>query len=236
MRTKLQIALDDMRLEDALQLVEKIQHSIDIVEVGTPFMMEYGMEAVRSFRKLFPDLEVLCDGKIMDAGGYEAELMYKAGADYVTVLAVTDDITIAEVVSAAGRYGKKVMVDMICVSDLKSRIERIEKLGADVIAVHTGVDQQAAGRTPLDDLREMRSCVKHTAIAVAGGINAASLNDYLIYQPEIVIVGSGITHAEDPVKEAKTLAEQIARGKNECQSVYRKNIRGAYRQSEICKR
>lgn len=210
MRTKLQIALDDMRLEDALQLVDKMQRSIDIVEVGTPFMMEYGMEAVRSFRKLFPDLEILCDGKIMDAGEYEAELMYKAGADYVTVLAVTDDRTISDVVSVAKRYGKKVMVDMICVSDAESRIERVEELGVDVIAVHTGVDQQAAGRTPLDDLREMHSCVKHTAIAVAGGINVTTLNDYLAYQPEIVIVGSGIAHAKDPIKEAKTLAEQIA--------------------------
>ena len=211
MKTKLQIALDDITL-NGLQLTDRIKNSIDIVEIGTPFVMEYGMEAVRAFRDRFPDLEILCDGKIMDAGGYEAEQMFKAGADYVTVLAVTDDLTIAEVVSAAKRYGKKVMADMICVSDLKSRIERLEELGVDVIAVHTGVDQQAAGRTPLDDLKEIRSCVKHAGIAVAGGINAATLQDYLAYRPEIVIVGSGITHAKDPVKEAKILAEQIAGG------------------------
>lgn len=212
MRAKLQIALDDIKLDDALQLVDKIQKSIDIVEIGTPFMMEYGLEAVRSFRKHFPELEILCDGKIMDAGGYEAELMYKAGADYATVLAATDDLTIADVVSTAKGYGKKVMADMICIPDLKSRIERVEELGVDVIAVHTGVDQQAAGRTPLDDLKEMRSCVKHTAIAVAGGINAGTLKDYLAYKPEIVIVGGGISHAQDPVKEAKILAELIAAG------------------------
>ena len=210
MSTKLQVALDDMKLEDALRLVEKIRRSIDIVEVGTPFMMEYGMEAVRSLRERFPDLEILCDGKIMDAGGFEAELMYRAGADYVTVLAVTDDLTIADAVAAAKKYGKKVVVDMICVPDLKSRIGRVEELGVDVIAVHTGVDQQAAGRTPLDDLREMRACVKHAAIAVAGGINSATLSDYLAYAPEIVIVGAGIAHAGDPAREAEALAEQIA--------------------------
>ena len=212
MGTKLQIALDDITLDAALRLTDRIKNSVDIVEIGTPFMMEYGMEAVRVFRDRFPDLEILCDGKIMDAGGYEAELMYRAGADYVTVLAVTDDLTIADVVSAAKKYGKKVMVDMICVSDLRTRIERVEELGVDVIAVHTGVDQQAAGRTPLDDLKEMRSCVKHTEIAVAGGINAATLDDYLAYRPEIVIVGGGITHAEDPAKEAERLAERIAGG------------------------
>lgn len=209
MRPKLQIALDDIALDEALQLVDKIQESIDIVEIGTPFMMEYGMAAVRKFREKFPDLEILCDGKIMDAGGYEAELAYKAGADYVTVLAVTDDLTIADVVSSAKKCGKKVMADMICVTNLKARIEKVEELGVDVISVHTGVDQQAAGRTPLDDLREMRACVKHTAIAVAGGVNAETVKDYLKYEPEIIIVGGGIVHAKDPVKEARVLADWI---------------------------
>ena len=209
MNTKLQFAVDDLKLADALQLIDHIQDSIDIVEVGTPFMMDYGMDAVRTMKQQFPQLEVLCDGKIMDAGEYEAELMYKAGADYVTVLGVTDDFTIKDVVSAAKKYDKKVMVDMICVSDLKKRIKRIEELGVDVIAVHTGVDQQAQGRTPLDDLKEMRSCVKHTALAVAGGINVDTLEDYLEYEPEIVIVGSGITHSDNPAKEAEALAKII---------------------------
>ena len=209
MNTKLQFAVDDLKLADALQLIDHIQDSIDIVEVGTPFMMDYGMDAVRTMKQQFPQLEVLCDGKIMDAGEYEAELMYKAGADYVTVLGVTDDFTIKDVVSAAKKYDRKVMVDMICVSDLKKRIKRIEELGVDVIAVHTGVDQQAQGRTPLDDLKEMRSCVKHTALAVAGGINTDTLEDYLEYEPEIVIVGGGITHSDDPAKEAEALAKII---------------------------
>lgn len=209
MKPKLQIALDDVELEEALQLVEKIQDSIDIVEIGTPFMMEYGMEAVRKLKEKFPALEILCDGKIMDAGGYEAELAYKAGADYVTVLAVTDNLTIADVVSSAKKCGKKVMVDMICVSGLQEKIEKLEEMGVDVIAVHTGVDQQAAGRTPLDDLKEIRSCVKHTAVAVAGGINAQTVKDYLAYHPDIVIVGGGIIHAENPAEAAKALAEQI---------------------------
>ncbi|MEZ3487866.1 MAG: orotidine 5'-phosphate decarboxylase [Lachnospiraceae bacterium] len=211
MKTKLQIALDDIALNDALLFIDQIQDSIDIVELGTPFIMEYGMEAVRSFRKHFPDKELLCDGKIMDAGRYEAQLFYEAGADYVTVLAVTDNRTVVDVAACARAYGKKVVADMICVSDLRSRTVEMEMLGVDVAAVHTGVDQQAAGRTPLDDLKEIRSCVKRTEVAVAGGINSAVLGEYLVYRPEIIIVGGGIIHAQDPVKEAETLAACIAR-------------------------
>ncbi|MGN1166615.1 MAG: 3-hexulose-6-phosphate synthase [Lachnospiraceae bacterium] len=229
MRPKLQLALDDIALDEALELVDKIQESIDIVEIGTPFMMEYGMEAVRKFKEHFPALEILCDGKIMDAGGYEASLAYQAGADYVTVLAVTDDLTIADVVAAAKKatdeaqkkvtdstgenVRKKVMADMICVSDLKERLKKLEELGVDVISVHTGVDQQAMGRTPLDDLKEMHSYVEHTPIAVAGGVNAQNVDDYLVYEPSIVIAGGGIVHAKDPVKAARTLAEKLKRGK-----------------------
>lgn len=206
---KLQIALDDVTLEQALALLEQVKDDVDIVEVGTPFMMEYGMEPVRRIKERFPGLEVLCDTKIMDAGAYEARLAFEAGADYVTVLGVTDDRTIQEVAAEAARNSGKVMADMICVPDLPERIARLEELGVDVIAVHTGVDQQAAGRTPLDDLREMRAHVKHTAIAVAGGIRLETLDQYLLYRPEILIVGGGIAHAKDPARAAKELAEKI---------------------------
>lgn len=113
MNTKLQIALDDISLENVMKLLEKVEGYVDIVEIGTPLIMEYGSCAVREIRKRYPKLEILFDGKIMDAGSYEAELAYKAGADYVTVLGVTDDRTIADVVHTAKNAGKKVMVDMI---------------------------------------------------------------------------------------------------------------------------
>ena len=51
---KLQIALDDVTLEQALALLEQVGDDVDIVEVGTPFMMEYGMEPVRRIKERFP--------------------------------------------------------------------------------------------------------------------------------------------------------------------------------------
>jgi len=157
---KLQLALDDWGLEESIRLVEKVGDDVDIIEVGTPFMMVYGLEAVRRLKKEFPRHEVLCDAKIMDAGAYEAKLCFEAGADYVTVLGVTDNATIKACVDTARQHGKKTVVDMICVPDLPERIKTLERIGVEYLAVHTGVDQQANGRTPLDDLKEMRNASK----------------------------------------------------------------------------
>lgn len=209
MKSKLQIALDDFTLDQAMDLLKKVASDIDIVEVGTPFMMKYGMEAVRAMKSTFPSVEVLCDAKIMDGGALEASITFEAGADYVTVLGVTDDLTIQECVAAAKKFKGRIVVDMICVSDLKKRIETVEAMGVDVIAIHTGLDQQAVGRTPLDDLKEMRQHVKHTALAVAGGINLDTIDEYMKYQPEIIIVGGGITNADDPIAAAKALAKRM---------------------------
>ena len=52
---KLQLALDDITLEDALSLVRTVRDYIDIIEIGTPFVIEYGMEAVRVMKKEFPE-------------------------------------------------------------------------------------------------------------------------------------------------------------------------------------
>ena len=48
---KLQIALDDLTMEEALVLMDKVQDFVDIIEIGTPFIYEYGMEAVRTMKK-----------------------------------------------------------------------------------------------------------------------------------------------------------------------------------------
>jgi 3-hexulose-6-phosphate synthase len=74
-----------------------------------------------------------------------------------------------------------------------------------VVAVHTGVDQQARGRTPLGDLRTLADSVSTTPLAVAGGINLDTASSYLEHKPAILIVGSAITHADDPAAETRAL-------------------------------
>jgi 3-hexulose-6-phosphate synthase len=210
---QLQLALDDITREEIFPLLEKTEDSVDIVEVGTPLLMRYGVSIITEIKQHHPGLKVLSDAKIMDAAYYEAALSFDAGADYVTFLALTDDGSVTECVRAARDRGGLVVADMICVPELAERGRRLAHLGTDILAVHTGVDQQALGRTPLDDLRTLAASSTGVPLAVAGGISRSSAADYLALQPHIVIVGSGITSAADPAAEAACLHEMI-RGAN----------------------
>lgn len=212
--TKLQLAIDLIPLDKAVEAVRNIRDYIDIIEIGTPFLIENGLEAVRKFRKEFPSKEILCDGKIMDAASYETADMIDAGADYVTILGVTDTLSIADAVKTAHAKNAKVVVDMICVKDIEKRVSELEKLGVDYFAVHTGVDQQAAGFTPLDDLRIMTKAVRSAGVAVAGGIGVDTVDVYMEYNPEIIIVGNGILGQEDIHASAKAIYEKIHGGRD----------------------
>lgn len=207
--TQLQLALDDITREEIFPLLEKIADHVDIVEAGTPLLMRYGITIITEIKQRYPHLKVLSDAKIMDAAYYEAAMSFEAGADYVTFLAVTDDGSVAECVRAAHDHGGVVVADMMCVPDLSARARALAALGVGVLAVHTGVDQQTLGRTPLDDLRELVQANTGVPLAVAGGINRHTAADYLALGPRILIVGSGITGADDIAAEAAYLHDFI---------------------------
>lgn len=206
---KLQLALDTLPLDGALELLEKVVPYIDIAEVGTPLVYRSGLEAIRQIRRAHPGLEILCDGKIMDAGAYESGEMFEAGANVVSVLAVTDDATIRACVEEAKRWGGQVSVDMICAHPQGGRAAEVEALGADLVSVHTGVDQQARGRTPLDDFREIRPCLRSAQISIAGGIKLETVETYLAEGPDVVIVGGGILSQPDPAEAARRIKERM---------------------------
>ncbi|MGN7409018.1 3-hexulose-6-phosphate synthase [Sporosarcina sp. SAFN-010] len=209
---KLQLALDLVDIPGAIEVVNEVREFIDIVEIGTPVINKEGLAAVKEVKAAFPNLDVLADVKIMDAAGYEVGNASAAGADIVTILAQAEDSSIRGAVEEAKKLGKQILVDMIAVKDIKTRAAELDQLGADYICVHTGYDLQAEGKDSFADLRTIKSVVKNAKTAIAGGIKLETLPEVIKAQPDLVIVGGGITGKEDKKAAAQQIKQMIQQG------------------------
>ena len=205
---RLQLALDMLSSEIALAISQAVEPYVDIIEIGTPLLKHEGIGVLRLLRKNFPDKTLLVDLKTMDVGQYEADFAFDAGADIVTVLGVADDATIAGAVASAEAHGKSVVVDIINVTNKPERARQIQDLGAHYIGIHSGIDQQMRGHSPLIDLRAVMNSV-NIGVLVAGGIRLETLGEVLAMKPNIVVVGGAITSAANPAFIARTMKEHI---------------------------
>ena len=201
-----QMALDSLDFDQTVALATKVAPHVDILEIGTPCIKYNGIKLLETLRAKFPNNLILVDLKTMDAGFYEAEPFYKAGADICTVLGTADLGTIKGVIDVANKYGKKAQVDLINVDDKKKRTEEVAKLGAHIIGVHTGLDQQAAGQTPFVDLGLVAGLGLGVEVSVAGGIKPATAKQVVDAGANIVVAGAAIYGAADPAAAAAEIS------------------------------
>ena len=209
---KLQLAIDLVDTQGAIDLVKELEEYIDVVEIGTPVVINEGLRAVKAMKEAFPNLTVLADLKIMDAAGYEVSQAVASGADIVTILGAAEDASILGAVEEAKKHGKQILVDMIAVKDIATRAKELDELGVDYICVHTGYDLQAVGQNSFEDLATIKSVVKNAKTAVAGGIILETLPEVIKAQPDLVIVGGGITGQEDIKAVAAQMQKMIKQG------------------------
>jgi len=209
MKVILQVALDLINAHRALQIAkEAVDGGADWLEAGTPLIKSEGMEVVRKLKQSFPEKTIVADMKTMDTGALETEMAAKAGADVVCILGAADNETIKDSLRAARKYGTKVMVDFIGVKDKQSRAKEIEKLGADFLCIHVGIDEQMRGKQPINVLKTLSNEVK-IPIAVAGGLNSETVAEVVEAGASIVIVGGAITKAKNVTEATKIIKKAI---------------------------
>lgn len=212
MNAKLQLALDFIDLHRAQKAAEEaMRGGVDILEVGTPLLKACGLDAVRALRAAFPKVELVCDGKTMDAGRLELETAAKAGATIGTVLGVASDSTIEECCEAGTNYGIKVLVDLLGCEDPVERARFAEQAGAWAVNVHCPIDEQVRGKDPLETLRAVRAAVS-IPVTVAGGITARSAPDVVAAGANVVIVGGAITKARSAEEATQAILEAMRTG------------------------
>lgn len=202
---KLQLALDGT-LEAGLQVLRAAHSHVDVIEVGTPLVLREGVGAIGQLRALYPEVALLADFKIVDAGDEEARLAFAAGADQVTALGVAADATIAAALNAAQDCGGELLVDLIAVPQPLCRARQLLALGCDRFCLHRA---RNAADDPVAGLRELRAALPDVHLAVAGGISAVTIDELLPWRPDTVIVGGAITSAAQPGLAARRIMEKM---------------------------
>jgi len=222
MKPVLQVALDLVHGDRAIEIArDAVRGGVDWIEAGTPLIKSEGMEIVRLLKKTFPAHTIVADMKTIDVGGAEVEMAAKSGADIVVILGISSDPTITEAILSARQYGSKVMVDLFNVEDKVARAKDIERMGADYICVHVGIDEQMVGGTPTSELKGLSKAIG-IPIAAAGGINSETAPEVLRAGASIIIVGGAIIKAKDVAKAARNVKKAISSGKKVRTDLFKK--------------
>ncbi len=204
-----QISLDLTNIDEALETAAMAMRAgVDWLEAGTPLILAEGLHGVRKLRQAFPGVPIVADLKTMDGGYLEAEMMAKAGATHVVVMARAHEETIRCVVNAGRDFGVKVMGDNLGCGDMVAAAKWLEDLGCDFVIHHIGYDERRAIAarglrmpSPLDQLREVVQKVKIPVQAV-GGLTLEQAVKCPEYGAPLVVLGAPLTIDGDSFKTA----------------------------------
>jgi 3-hexulose-6-phosphate synthase len=205
----LQVAIDKA---ESLSVIAQVRGIADIIEIGTPLLKRFGIGAIATARELCPDTPILADTKTVDAGDLEAEMVFGAGARLMTVLSSTSPATHAAVGKVAARFGALVVVDTITESGKPELLPAgaIFPESFAYVGVHSPTDMRVAGdrsTAHINAVSEIRR--RGFRVALAGGLGPETLDAVLAAEPEIVIIGSAITGADDPRRVAKWIKDRL---------------------------
>lgn len=209
MKPIVQISLDLTDIDEALTTAAMaIRAGVDWLEAGTPLILAEGLHGVKALREAFPEVPIVADLKTMDGGYLEAEMMAKAGATHVVVMARAHEETIRCVVKAGRDFGAKVMGDNLGCPDMVEAARWLEDLGCDYVVHHIGYDERrgiaARGQrmpSPLDQLRDVVAAVGIPVQAV-GGLSLEQAIRCPEFGAPLVVLGAPLTIDADAFKTA----------------------------------
>jgi len=187
-----QLSLDLTSIDEALDTAAiGVEAGVDWLEAGTPLLLADGLHAVEKLRARFPQHPIVADLKTMDGGYLEAEMMAKAGADFVVVMGRAHEATLRRVIEAGRDFNVRVMGDNLGSSDRIDCARWMERLGVDVVVHHIGYDERNMihGLSPLDELDDVVKSVSVPVQAV-GGLSISQAIECARRGAPLVVVGA----------------------------------------------
>lgn len=205
---KLQTAIDRVPLEEAVALAKSLNGKTDILEMGTSLVKDYGNLAIEQIRAVLPNTELLVDLKTIDEGAYEFRQGYRYGGDILTVMGAASYDTLKACYEVAQEQQKTMMIDLLEIRDEK--VAQLTDFDQAIFALHHSIDR----KDKLDAVASVQAFHQQfptiKRLAIAGGIDleqAKGLAEQGL--TEIVIVGSKITKAAEPLQAVQQFMEGI---------------------------
>lgn len=206
----LQIALDNLSLDQAFTTTRLIAADVDIIEAGTILCISEGLRAVSELKALYPQHTVLADAKIADAGDILATLCFEAGADWVTVICCADINTVKSALTVAHRYGGDVQIELTGRWQMEQAQQWFD-IGIRQLVYHRSRDAQAAGINwcQQDIALLQQLCGMGFRLTITGGLVIEDLPLFRHLPIHAFIAGRSIRDAEDPAAAAAHFRQAI---------------------------
>ena len=135
---ELQLTLDHGKRHELIRMADLMAGHIDILEIGYPELITFGLDLVKEIHEAHPDLKICADAKVFHGGSGVTRRCFEAGATIVTVLAYAPDQVIQQMVRHACEYKGAIMCDLDGVRNLDRRTAEVDKLGVRYCHVSSG--------------------------------------------------------------------------------------------------
>lgn len=204
---KLHFTYNLQDLNQALAVAEQTAEHADILGVGSLLLFKEGIKAVKSFKATFPQKEIFAETRITEKGDDVVEMMARAGANYVSILAGTFNNTIKKTVVAAKNFDVKVALDLLDSPSLGQSAMDAKTLGVSLLILHRhyGQNESADLENDWHNVRENTSL----PIFITGKIDESSLEHALNLKPQGIMIGGSVSKADNPNKAAQLFKSRI---------------------------
>jgi bifunctional enzyme Fae/Hps len=213
----IQIALDDPDLPRQIKVVKDLPKSDRIIiEIGTPLLKKYGVEAIKQIREFSNESFMVADLKTLDVGKLEVDFAFDATADAVVASGLASISSIDKFILEAQRLGIYAFIDTMEVENPIEKLSQLKQI-PDVVILHRAIDAEAAAsgtneaqKAAWQNIPKIKELYKdkklasgkdRVLVAVAGGIDQRSASYAIDMGADILIIGRFITSAKD-VKNA----------------------------------
>ena len=210
MRPLLQLALDEISLDDAYKVLNTgVDKVVDIIECGTILLASEGKNAIIKLREKYPDRKLVCDFKIADSGKVAADLFLQGKPDYLTVICSAHNKTKKAIVEEIKEKGLNTEVQIELYGNWNfDDIESWKEIGINHVVLHHSVDEK--GPWTNQELQLAKKLCDHDInVTVTGGIDYESIELFKGLPIFCIIAGRSIRKAQDPVSEAQQIKEKI---------------------------